>query len=562
MTLSSGKFKKHIPCTNPTCASSDGMAVYEQGDGTWDATCFVCGHYDKDPYAKGRPTNDGQATALIGTTLTVGQISECPTRSIPSRQISQSTAEFYGVKTILNGLDGQTPVAICFPYYNIYNNIIGYKKRLLDSKIFSSIGNTKAEDVLLFGANKFLSGGKRLYITEGELDALSLYQVLKDLAGSEWKHLDPCVVSLPHGAKSAATALGAHRDFLDKFDQIVLVFDQDEAGQEAIQSVCAFLPSDKTVIARFSEKDPNDMLMKGKSSELKWAVLSQAKPYQPQGITTSRSLLTAALRPSERGSDWPWPRLTELTYGIHPGIIGIGAGVGIGKTEFFHELIHHTISGGQPIGVFLLEEAPTRTLQILGGKSLNKAIHRPDVEVDPEALEAAISKFSEPREFLYLFDHKGSRDWESIFTQCKYLASVHGVRRIVIDPLTAIISHEENTDRALHKLMADMAQLAADPYNCTVFFSSHLNEPSKDRTPHEEGGRVHESQFAGSRAMIRFSNYIIGLERNKQNPDIVERNTTTVRMLKDRDYGSSTGETFEIYYDPDTGRYLEPNFDF
>ena len=110
--------------------------------------------------------------------------------------------------------------------------------------------------------------------------------------------------------------------------------------------------------------------------------------------------------------------------------------------------------------------------------------------------------------------------------------------------------------------MADMAVLAADPFNCTVYFSSHLNEPPRDRRPHEEGGRVHESQYAGSRAMIRFSNFIIALERNKQTPDLSERNTTTVRILKDRDYGLSTGETFEIFYNQSTGRYLEQNFDF
>ena len=166
------------------------------------------------------------------------------------------------------------------------------------------------------------------------------------------------------------------------------------------------------------------------------------------------------------------------------------------------------------------------------------------------------------RETLYLFDHKGSRDWATIFSQCKYLAAVHGVRDLIIDPLTAIISHEENTDRALHGMMADMSVLAADPFNCTVYYSSHLNEPPRDRRSHEEGGRVHESQFAGSRAMIRFSNYIIGLERNKQAPDLLERNTTTFRILKDRDFGSSTGETFDVFYDQKTGRYLEQNLDF
>lgn len=558
----SGRFVHHAPC--PACGSSDANAVYEQADGHHNATCFSCGHFTKD-YDQSQdipPTSSGGEK--VRSSLSVEQIVECPLLPIPDRGIKQSTVDFYGVRTILNGYDGQTPVAVCFPYYNIYNNIAGYKKRVLADKIFTSIGNTGIDSICLFGANKFLDGGNKLYITEGEIDCLSLYQVLKDTAGPGYKHLHPCVVSLPHGAKSAANALSTPQTkaFLDKFKEIILVFDQDEPGQEAVSKVCSILDPQKVRVAHFSEKDVNDMLMKGKLAELRWAVLSHAKPYKPEGITTSQSLLTEALRAPERGIDWPWPKLTELTYGIHPGIYGIGAGVGIGKTEFFHELIHHLLERGEPVGVFLLEEAPARTLKILGGKTLNLPVHRPDVEHDRRALEEAIKSFGEPRELLFLFDHKGSRDWDTIFSQCRYLATVHGVRHIIIDPLTAIISHEENTDRALHKLMADMAQLAADPYNCTVYFSSHLNEPPRDRRPHEEGGRVHESQFAGSRAMIRFSNYIIGLERNKQDPDIVSRNTTTVRVLKDRDFGSSTGETFEIYYNPETGRYLEPDLGF
>jgi twinkle protein len=296
---------------------------------------------------------------------------------------------------------------------------------------------------------------------------------------------------------------------------------------------------------------------------LKWAVLTQARAYHAEGITTSQKLAEAALSPASEGLAWPWPSLTKLTYGRHAGLYGIGAGVGVGKTEFFHELIYHIAQEDQKaVGIFLLEEAPSRTLRILAGKHINTPLHRPDVQCNNEDVESAIAGFYHPTEKLYFFDHKGSRDWDTIYGQCKYLAAVHGVRDIIIDPLTAIISHEENTDRALHKIMSEMSALAQDPYNCTVYFSSHLNEPPKDRIPHEEGGRVKEAHFSGSRAMIRFSNYIFGLERNKQEPDVVKRNTTTLRVLKDRDFGQSTGETIEIFYDQDTGRYLEYNYNF
>jgi twinkle protein len=330
-----------------------------------------------------------------------------------------------------------------------------------------------------------------------------------------------------------------------------------------VEEACSFLDLNKIKIVTLDLKDANEMLMANRSRDLLWAALTGAKPYVPSGITTSKNLLQDAMNPADSGTPWPWPSLTALTYGKRPGLYGIGAGVGIGKTEFFHELIHHiAYHEKQPVGVFLLEEAPQRTLKILAGKSLNLPLHKPDTVYDPKDVEEHIRKYHDPRELVYFFDHKGSRDWDTIFSQCKYLAAVNEVRNIIIDPLTAIISHEENTDRALHKLMADMAVLTQAPYNCAVYFSSHLNEPPRDKIPHEEGGRVKESHFTGSRAMIRFSNYILALERNKQDPDVIARNTTTVRVLKDRDFGVATGETFEIYYNPTTGRYLEEAADF
>ena len=51
--------------------------------------------------------------------------------------------------------------------------------------------------------------------------------------------------------------------------------------------------------------------------------------------------------------------------------------------------------------------------------------------------------------------------------------------------------------------------------------------------------------------------YMLGLERNKD-PDLPlkERNTTTVVILEDRKYGRVG--TFKLFYDIETGDYIEP----
>lgn len=552
-----GKFIEHKACTNPECGSSDAMAVYRKGD-TYDATCFSCGHFEPHPYGEGihPATSSGATEAEIVELLSLDGCSRCPTRPLSDRGISLETAQFYGVKVTVDGADGQTPTSHLYPYH-VNGKLTGYKKRVVADKRFSFIGSAK--DIDLFGQHLFESGGNRLYITEGECDALALFQCFKELAGAEFKHLNPAVVSLPHGATNAVKALTHAQHFLSKFNEIILVFDQDEPGEEATRLAFSVLDPTCTRVARLTEKDANAMLLAGKANELKWACLN-ATPYTPSGIATVNDLIEAATTLPTYSDPWPWPSLTRLTYGRHPGLYGIGAGVGVGKTEFFHELAHHiAVNDRSPIGLFLLEEAPSRTLRILGGRTLKLPVHIPDVRYSEAELRDAIQSL-EGR--IFTFDHRGERTWEHILLQIKFLIMGRGVRDIFLDPLTAIISHSENTDRVLHSIMDDLSRLTHAPYNARIYYSSHLNEPPRDRTPHEEGGRVTEAQFAGSRAMARYSDYLFGLERNKQDPDIVQRNTTTFRILKDRRFGSATGETFELFYNHKTGTYLENHKEF
>ena len=60
------------------------------------------------------------------------------------------------------------------------------------------------------------------------------------------------------------------------------------------------------------------------------------------------------------------------------------------------------------------------------------------------------------------------------------------------------------------------------------------------------------SQFAGSRAMMRSCNLMLGLEGNKD-PDLTfeERNMRRLVILEDRAYGASGA--IALYYDHNTG---------
>ena len=135
--------------------------------------------------------------------------------------------------------------------------MIATKTRYVKDKQFSILGSTSNSG--LFGQQLF-NGGKFVTITEGEVDAMSVYQML----GSKYP-----VVSIKNGVASALKDIKHSYNWLDKFDNIVINFDNDSVGREASQKVAELFQPGKVKIVKLSEsyKDANDLLRSKKYEE-------------------------------------------------------------------------------------------------------------------------------------------------------------------------------------------------------------------------------------------------------------------------------------------------------
>jgi len=83
---------------------------------------------------------------------------------------------------------------------------------------------------------------------------------------------------------------------------------------------------------------------------------------------------------------------------------------------------------------------------------------------------------------------------------------------------------------------------------------SHLKRP--ENRGHEEGAATSLAQLRGSGAIAQLSDMVLGLERNGQADDATERNTTRVRVLKNR-FSGITGKACALLYSHETGRMRE-----
>jgi len=511
----------HLPC--PACGSSDAYSINDRGWGK----CFSCGKNINEEGGT-RPMTEKQSKDK--PLVPFGEY-----RALNKRGITEETCKKFGY--FIGEYKGET-VQVA-PYRDAEGTVVAQKVRTA-SKKFSTTGDFK--EVVLFGQHLWNAGGKRLVITEGEIDCLSVSQV----QGNKWP-----VVSIPNGAQGAVAAIKKSIEWVSSFEEVVLMFDMDEPGQEAALKVAELLPPGKAKIATLPAKDANELLQNEQGQEIVNAIW-QARAFRPDGLVSIDEIIEEVERPIEWGLPWWLESLTKLTYGRRLGeVYGLGAGTGVGKTDFLTQQIAYDITVlHESVGVIFLEQKPTESAKRIAGKIAGKRFHVPDAGWTVDELKENVAKLKGKVTF---YDSFGETDWEVVKGKIRYMAVTLGHRLIYVDHLTAM-ADTANEKESLEQIMKEMAGLANE-LKIVITFVSHLSTP--EGKPHEEGGRVMIRHFKGSRAIGFWSYFMFGLERNQQAEDEIDRQTTLFRVLKDRYTGQATGHVIALGYDAETGRLYE-----
>jgi len=521
MGKSEVSFTGHEPC--PECGSSDALARYADGH----AYCFRCQHYEHGDNTGAADVQPRRRQA-IATGLIEGTFA-----ALIKRGITEETCRKFGYRV---GTLGGKGVQLA-DYCDETGAVIAQKVRGAD-KSFSTVGNFKA--VQLFGQHLW-GASRKIVVTEGEIDCMSVSQI----QSNKWP-----VVSVPNGAQGAAKAIARNLKFFDQFEQVVLMFDMDEAGREAVAECAPLFPVGKVAVASLPLKDPSEMLMTGRGAEVINAIW-QAKPWRPEGSVKLSDIREAMKAPIRLGLPWFLPSLTELTYGRRYGeIYTLGAGTGVGKTDFLTQQIAYDLTTlKEKVSVIFLEQQPVETGLRIAGKACGRTLHIPGSGWTDVERDAAIDSLCSTDD-LDLYDHFGCAEWDRLQSHIRYLAKAEGYRIFYLDHLTALADTGADERGSLEKIMGSMGSLVKE-LDIMLILVSHLTTP--EHGSHEEGARVTIRQFKGSRAIGFWSHYMIGLERDQQDEDVQSRQVTTLRILKDRYTGKATGQTLQLAYDPLTG---------
>lgn len=543
----------------PKCAangndtSGNNLAVYDDGH----SYCYACEYYIKGTKME-QTTIEEQPQVFSTERFRTGSV-----QALPHRRISEKTTQQYGYQTGINGSEIEN-------FYDASGNLQAQHIRY-DGKKFAWLGNT--DSLQFYGQHLFSSGGKRILITEGAIDCLTMAQVFDNKYP---------VVSIPNGVNSAVKCVKDNYDFISSFETVVICFDMDDPGQRAAREVAEILPPGKAKIMALPRKDPNEMLVHAETAQLLQAYWN-AKTYSPDSILHVSQVVSNTDNSTNKVYEYPWDSLTTFMIGQDSGRLNLWtSATGHGKSTIIRELVMDHLNNGRPVGAVFLEESPEQTVddlisiklgkpvrKIMSQRQLNelrKANNKSTVDMvednltDEEYANAKAEISSKP---LYLYDHIGNANITNIINRLEYMCVGLDCKVIFLDHITLLGnmllssgSDFGNDERlVLDSVMKKLRELV-ERTGVTLHVIAHIKKTDKNV---DEGDRINLNDLRGSGSLAQISDNVFALERNAQHPDPATANTTNIRVLKNRK-GGRRGIATALFYNDQTSKLIDVPF--
>lgn len=599
-SLSGRLIRPNIPC--PVCGSSDAGAIYKNigtdGEPFYMFQCFSLNHENGERYSRtiSDPNNYEEelltmttktptpATTTTSNNSVYGLVASGKIEPLTNkndvwgdRRIDAETCKYYGVsinrdcpltmntRKIIELQSQNMPTrgpGLIMPYYDNNGVLVAQKIRtsVNPKGYWVKVDDTAKGRVGFFGQQLFRANGlKEIVITFGELDALATFQMTGVNA-----------ISVSDGDGSAKVLFQKEYSFLNRFERIVIVPDNDDSCRAVIPLLGAIFPRKIRIVNLTKHKDPNDYLKAGDSALFR-EELYAAQPYNPEKIISLSNLRNLIFEdPPIPVAQYPWQGLNEKTGGVWAGeLVTVKAPPKIGKSTLFSEIAYHLkTTTDYPIGLIYLEETPRDLIYRFATMQLNKNLQRADIResVSIDELTECVDTLLKDDK-VFLVDHFGSCSSDFLEEKIQEFVLAKGCQFIFFDHISMAITDESNRDEriALDRLIAAIKALTVgipdeeivievDPKTGkeeqvrkmvlrqpTIFMVTHVNDNGQPR---------------GSRAALQLSNLVIGLERDKMSQDRNARNLTRVIVEENRRLGEN-GLACVLKYDSATGRLTE-----
>ena len=351
---------------------------------------------------------------------------------------------------------------------------------------------------------------KPLYITEGQFDAMAI-----------WQSGFTNVVSLPAGALNRKY-IDANYDFLNKFPELIFWIDNDEPGRTAASNLKERFPN--TLIKIHKEcKDANETLKTyGEKEIVRFLNELPPLPTGIKGISETRYNVDEVHEDErvETGfkdfddfvSDWRMQQLT-VVFGRD----------NEGKSTWVSQLVSHQLSRGMKTFLNSAELGDQGIQdwlykQIINGEEncyrVKQGKYREVFSIKETVLQA-IRKYTKDK--LYIIDSGDTEiisDNEILFKQMATLATKFGVKLFILDNLQAILTSKFSDINRDQSFFMERCRQFAKTYNCHVIVVAHPRKV-EELVPDTKTvtGNLKKDSIAGTKDISNKAHNVISIER-------------------------------------------------
>ena len=456
------------------------------------------------------------------------------------RNISKNTIDYVGVKENNN--------CVVFEYRNELGEHLANKYRKTKKSEGPKMWFEKGTNVnTLFNMDK-VNLSETLLITEGEFDCLSAIE-------SGFKN----TVSIPSGVNGTNEWITSNWTFIEQFEEIIIWFDNDEAGIKGAREVLNRLPNASVKIVRCEvANDINELLHKyGKLAVLKQ--IEKASTPVLEGVATLDMIEDFDVHEAETlktGIDYIDEKLIGMVFGSLNVLSGKN---GSGKSTILNQIyIAEAINQGYKTFLFSGEliggNVKYWLLQTLANEEQFAEYTAKDGHKYKKVTIQSKEKIvNDMKDRFFLYDSDDYRI-EAIIEKMTILAKRYGVRVFVIDNLMTVESSLKDKYEAETDIVKKLKNFAKK-YNAIVHLVAHPRKSMNDE--------IEKDDVAGSANITNLADYVTTISRAKD--EEVEYDAI-LKILKNRHTGVNVGKRlmFNIerkrFYSSETGKELNKRY--
>lgn len=402
----------------------------------------------------------------------------------------------------------------------------------------------------LFNKDNISKNSSTLIITEGEIDALVIYQC-------GFKN----VVSPGNGGNSLAALIDRERYYINSFNSLIILSDNDETGSN-MSSIFIKEFDDKVKLPNkdlyLDCKDMNEIFLKYGEVQIKKIVESAERKIEGlRNLDTNPYQGIAAIE----GKYIP-TGLPSIDFGINdlgPGLVTLITGRSNGgKSTLVNQVIANAINTDNKVllisGEGLQEILINNLYKTIIGRDEKyfdyKKINKRSYKEPKSDVLIALKKWHKGKFTLFSKGDSKLKTIDELFNLINIEVKANNHNLIVIDNMMSVLSVEKVTEK--YEKQADLVQKCCDlakSYYIHIILVLHPNKQV------QKGQTMDFEQISGSGDIYNKADNIIAVKKNYKEDDISQGIDGEVEVLKNRYF--SDLPKIDTHYDKETNTLLE-----